>query len=114
MGNNLPCTLVAQPQLLEAVIDRAKALPNFRFISGETVQSLTMQNDRVSGCTLSNGETIQTALVIGCDGRSSAIRKLSGLTLNQDSKPFNVKFSGLINTIEGTKVTPSKYVLSLE
>ena len=57
-----------------------------------------MQNDRVSGCTLSNGETIQTALVIGCDGRSSAIRKLSGLTLNQDSKPFNVVWFKLPDT----------------
>ncbi len=98
MGNNLPCTLVAQPQLLEAVIDRAKAFPNFRFISGETVQSLITENDRISGCTLSNGEMIQTALVIGCDGRSSAIRKLSGLTLNQDTKPFNVVWFKLPDT----------------
>jgi len=98
MGNKLPCTLVAQPQLLEAVIDRAKALPNFRFISGETVQNLITENDRVVGCSLSNGETIQTALVIGCDGRSSAIRKLSGLTLNQEIKPFNVVWFKLPDT----------------
>ena len=98
MGNDVPCTLVAQPQLLEAVIDRAKAFPNFRFISGETVQSLMTENDRVSGCTLSNGETIQTALVIGCDGRSSVIRKLSGLTLNAEAKPFNVVWFKLPDT----------------
>lgn len=98
MGSDRPCTLVAQPQLLEAVIDRAKALPNFRFISGETVQSLITENDRVSGCILSNGETIQTALVIGCDGRSSVIRKLSGLTLNEEAKPFNVVWFKLPDT----------------
>ncbi len=98
MGNNLPCTLVAQPQLLEAVIDRAKAFPNFRFISGETVQSLITENDRISGCSLSNGETIQTTLVIGCDGRSSSIRKLSGLTLNEEAKPFNVVWFKLPDT----------------
>ena len=98
MGNDRPCTLVAQPQLLEAVIDRAKALPNFRFISGETVQSLIVADDRISGCSLSNGETIETALVIGCDGRSSAIRKLSGLTLNEATKPFNVVWFKLPDT----------------
>ena len=98
MGNDRSCTLVAQPQFLEAVINRAKALPNFRFISGETVQSLIVEDDRISGCSLSNGETIETALVIGCDGRSSAIRKLSGLTLNEATKPFNVVWFKLPDT----------------
>ena len=62
MGNDRPCTLVAQPQFLEAVIDRAKAFPNFRFISGETVQSLIVEDDRISGCSLSNARPLKPRL----------------------------------------------------
>jgi 2-polyprenyl-6-methoxyphenol hydroxylase-like FAD-dependent oxidoreductase len=173
MGNDRPCTLVAQPQLLESVIDRAKAYPNFRFISGETVQSLTFEplinseptelgdvvgesivggtdhlgmnskahsqnplkwvqdvfisvlqsfmglsyeprnsfrggsatkqgagdrSARVSGCVLSSGETLETSLVIGCDGRTSAVRRLADLPLAESSKPFNILWFKLPDT----------------
>ena len=98
MGNDRPCTLVAQPQFLEAVIDRAKALPNFRLISGETVQSLITEGDRISGCSLSNGETIETSLVIGCDGRTSTVRKLANLSVDEASKPFNILWFKLPDT----------------
>jgi 2-polyprenyl-6-methoxyphenol hydroxylase-like FAD-dependent oxidoreductase len=113
MWNDRPCTLVAQPQLLESVIDRAKAYPNFRFISGETVQSLIFEplinseppelgagggSPRVSGCVLSSGETLETSLVIGCDGRTSAVRKLADLPLAESSKPFNILWFKLPDT----------------
>ncbi len=113
MGNDRPCTLVAQPQLLEAVIDRAKACANFRFISGETVQSLAWEDcatseppeleagggsARISGCILSSGETLETSLVIGCDGRTSTVRKLADLSLDESSKPFNILWFKLPDT----------------
>jgi 2-polyprenyl-6-methoxyphenol hydroxylase-like FAD-dependent oxidoreductase len=98
MGNDRPCTLVAQPQFLATVIDRAKALPNFQLISGETVQNLMTENDRISGCVLSHGETIEASLVVGCDGRTSIVRKLADLSLNEDSKPFSILWFRLPDT----------------
>jgi FAD binding domain len=63
-----------------------------------TKQGTGGASGRVSGCVLSSGETLETSLVIGCDGRTSAVRKLADLPLNESSKPFNILWFKLPDT----------------
>ncbi len=76
-----PCTLLSQPEFLAAVVERAKACPNFEFVPGTTVQGLKRTNDRISGVSLSDGRAIATSLVIAADGRNSTLRTKANLTL---------------------------------
>ena len=84
------CTLVSQPALLEALIDKANAYPNFEFLSGRPVQTLQRGHDRVSGVVLGNGHTRTADLVIGADGRTSVVRQQAGLTLAQQMHALDV------------------------
>ncbi len=76
-----PCTLISQPEFLAAVVERAKACPNFEFVPGTTVQGLEKEGDRIIGVSLSNGRAIATSLVIAADGRHSTLRDKANLTL---------------------------------
>jgi 2-polyprenyl-6-methoxyphenol hydroxylase-like FAD-dependent oxidoreductase len=92
-----PCTLISQPALLEAILDRASAYENFEFISGTAVRDLLWQNERVAGVRLSDGSTgsatgqeIAADLVIGADGRNSIVRQQAQLELKQDAQSFDI------------------------
>jgi 2-polyprenyl-6-methoxyphenol hydroxylase-like FAD-dependent oxidoreductase len=85
-----PCTLISQPALLEAVLEKASACENFEFISGTAVKDLLWQNERVSGVRLSDGQEIIADLVIGADGRNSIVRQQSQLELKQDAQSFDI------------------------
>lgn len=76
-----PCTLLSQPEFLAAVVERAKACPNFEFVPGTMVQGLAQTGDRITGVTLSDGRAITSALVIAADGRNSTLRTKANLTL---------------------------------
>ncbi len=85
-----PCTLISQPALLEAVLERASACENFEFIAGTAVKDLLRQNERVAGVRLSDGQEIAADLVIGADGRNSIIRQQAQLELVQDAQTFDI------------------------
>jgi 2-polyprenyl-6-methoxyphenol hydroxylase-like FAD-dependent oxidoreductase len=92
-----PCTLVSQPALLEAMLEKASAYENFEFISGTAVRDLLWQNERVAGVRLSDGSTgsptgreIFADLTIGADGRNSIVRQQAKLELNQDAQSFDI------------------------
>jgi 2-polyprenyl-6-methoxyphenol hydroxylase-like FAD-dependent oxidoreductase len=85
-----PCTLISQPALLEAVLERASAYENFEFIAGTAVKDLLRQNERVAGVRLSDGQEIAADLVIGADGRNSIIRQQAQLELVQDAQTFDI------------------------
>ncbi|MBE9030321.1 FAD-dependent monooxygenase [filamentous cyanobacterium LEGE 11480] len=85
-----PCTCVAQSNLLTAIIDRAKQLPNFELIQGRPVQNLLRHNHRVSGVRLNNGTEHVADLVIGSDGRNSIVRKKADLPLQAQTQNFNI------------------------
>lgn len=75
---------VSQPALLEALITKALAYPNFVFRRGAAVKDL-MRNagGRITGVRYScDGELheLRATLVVGADGRNSAVRKLSGIS----------------------------------
>jgi 2-polyprenyl-6-methoxyphenol hydroxylase-like FAD-dependent oxidoreductase len=85
-----PCTLVSQPALLEAVLDRANQCENFESIQGTAVRELLWQNERVSGVQLSDGQEIAADLVIGADGRNSIVRQQAQLELVQADQSFDI------------------------
>ncbi len=90
MGAACPCTLVSQPPLLMALVQLAQAKPGFDLISGTAVKDLLWQNDRVAGVHLADDRTLEADLVIGADGRASAIRQRADLALETQPKSIDV------------------------
>jgi 2-polyprenyl-6-methoxyphenol hydroxylase-like FAD-dependent oxidoreductase len=85
-----PCTLISQPALLEAVLEKANECENFELIQGTAVRDLLRQNDRVSGVLLSDGQEIIADLVIGADGRNSIVRQQAQLELVEAAQSFDI------------------------
>jgi 2-polyprenyl-6-methoxyphenol hydroxylase-like FAD-dependent oxidoreductase len=85
-----PCTLISQPALLEAILDRANQCENFELIQGTAVRDLLWQNDRVAGVRLNDGREISADLVIGADGRNSIVRQQAKLELVQVAQSFDI------------------------
>jgi 2-polyprenyl-6-methoxyphenol hydroxylase-like FAD-dependent oxidoreductase len=90
MGALQPCRLVTQAALLEAMLQRAVALPNLRWYPGQAVRDLLHSGDRISGVTLANGQTLAGSLVVGADGRQSLVRQRAGLHLQTSSPEIDV------------------------
>ncbi|AFZ33698.1 FAD dependent oxidoreductase [Stanieria cyanosphaera PCC 7437] len=84
-----PCTLVSQPHLLEALIQKASNYQEFEFLPGKPVRDLIKQEGRVIGVTLGE-EQILADLVIGCDGRNSVVRQKAGLSLEKLSNNIDI------------------------
>ncbi|TRD17800.1 FAD-dependent monooxygenase [Palleronia caenipelagi] len=72
-----------QPQLLGVAIDAARSATDFKFLPGTQFLSLIEEGDVVKGAVLrrAGGEAyeVRARLTVGCDGRFSRVRKLSGL-----------------------------------
>ncbi len=85
-----PCTLISQPALLDAVLEKANKCENFEFIQGTAFRDLLRQNGRVSGVRLSDGQEIIADLVIGADGRNSIVRQQAQLELVQAAQSFDI------------------------
>lgn len=84
MGASRPCTLIAQPPLLEAIIAQAQAWEGFTYLSGTPVKDLLWDSEekgRIMGVVLADGQEIHGDLVIGADGRNSVVRAKAGLEL---------------------------------
>ena len=63
-----PCTLVSQPDLLEALLKRGSTYPSFAIERGQPVVDLLWQQERVAGVQLRDGRQLPADLVVGCDG----------------------------------------------
>ncbi len=88
MGSLQPCRLVAQQQLLEALLEQALKLPSLQWFPGQSVQKLLQPGEpggRIQGVQLADGQVLQADLVVGCDGRGSLMRRLAGLRLNSQA-----------------------------
>ncbi len=90
MGAARPCTLVSQPPLLAALVQLAQAKPGFDWMAGTAVKDLLWRDGRVVGVQLSDDRTVEAALVIGADGRASAIRQRADLGLDTQPKSIDV------------------------
>ena len=81
-----PPTVLSQPPFLEAVIQAARAYPTFRVELGVTVTDLLRVDGRVRGVIVrseTGARELHADLVLGADGRSSAIRRACGLAVRK-------------------------------
>lgn len=84
--------IVSQPDMLEMLVERCSAFPNFRFLRGESVSDLVAERGRVVGVQV-RGEVepvLPADLVVGADGRGSIVRRRAGLTDDHDAERFDV------------------------
>ena len=96
MGAPVPCTLVSQPPLLQALIAQAQNHQGFAFIPGVAVKDLLWSDERVAGVILSDGRQLTADLVIGADGRNSIIREKAGLKLVKQPKNIDILWFKLL------------------
>ena len=86
-NNHLPLA-ISQPALLEGIVSLADASPHFTFRRGVSVSEMIVEAGRVCGVNLrseASDESLRADLVIGADGRNSAIRR----RLNLEPVPAN-------------------------
>jgi 2-polyprenyl-6-methoxyphenol hydroxylase-like FAD-dependent oxidoreductase len=88
-----PLIALSQPAFLSAVIDRARVFPHFRVELGATVVDLLRSGGRVAGVTVSGQtgrKTLRSELVVGADGRNSAIRRMCDLDVRKQGIDVDV------------------------
>ena len=88
-----PARAVSQPHLLEMLVARSAESPRFHFQSGVSVKELLFEGDRVVGVRArsSDGEKrIASDLVVGADGRASAVRKHGDFRAASVSPPLDI------------------------
>ncbi|TDJ36546.1 MAG: FAD-dependent oxidoreductase [Gammaproteobacteria bacterium] len=84
---------VSQPALLEAIVQEAEKSPHFSFERGVSVKALLRDGDVICGVRVrdDDGErSLHADLVIGADGRNSAVRKQLNLPARQMSPPMDI------------------------
>lgn len=84
---------VSQPELLEMLVAQAAQFPSFTLERGATVRHLLEEEGRVRGVSVltEKGEReVRGDFVIGADGRTSVVRRRSGVRVVEDSVPMDV------------------------
>lgn len=85
--------LMPQWDFLNFLSDRARAFPSFELLTEHEVSGLLEEDGRIAGLVAKNGAMgvqIRADLVVGCDGRHSAIRRAAGLELIDYGVPIDV------------------------
>ena len=85
--------MVAQPLVLQLLADEAATYPNFRLIMGASVQGLIEDGEIVRGVRYRQGREsgeVNASLTVGCDGRSSKVRREGGFDLLPLADPMEV------------------------
>jgi len=91
--NTQPFQAVSQPHLLEMLVTEAGRSPHFRLERSTAVKELLFEEDRVVGVrarTKAGEQRLEADLVIGADGRASAVRRQGGFRSRQVSPPLDV------------------------
>ena len=84
---------VSQPAMLEMLVEKASAFPNFTFWRGVRVTGPVMRDGRLVGVEHSGPEgheRLEAAYVFACDGRFSVLRKAAGLDRPRNPEFFDV------------------------
>lgn len=83
---------VSQPAMLEMLVEKASAFPNFTFLRGAVVSGPLQRDGRVTGVELArhDGAQPQADYVFACDGRFSTLRRAAGLDQPRDPEFFDV------------------------
>ncbi|WP_254967413.1 FAD-dependent monooxygenase [Cyanobium sp. CH-040] len=77
------CTLISQPELLRHWLAELGELPGARLLLGRRAAGLLLENGRVAGVRLDDGQTLTASLVVAADGRASRLRQQAGLPLQR-------------------------------
>ena len=88
-----PPRAVSQPGLLEMLVAEADKSPHFRLERGASVKELLVEGGRVVGVRArsEDGEhDLRADLVVGADGRGSAVRRRGGLTARKLGTPMDI------------------------
>jgi len=96
-----PPIFMSQPPMLEAIVAQAEESGRFRLIRDTTIEALEWREGRVSGVSvLTNGASrhLDCDLLIGGDGRGSAVRRLADLEAGVDmrSEAYDVVWCKII------------------
>ena len=87
MGSPVPCTLIEPGTLLRHWRQQLVAR-GVRLLVGQAVVGLLEASGRIEGVVLADGRRLRAALVVGCDGQESLVRRLAGLAGAVGPAPF--------------------------
>jgi len=91
--------VVSQPAMLEMLVSEASRYPNFRFERGATVRDVVNGSDGRIAAVAADGIygqlEVRADLVIGCDGRSSVLRKRGAFEEHRYPQAFDVVWAKL-------------------
>ncbi|MEE2778776.1 MAG: FAD-dependent monooxygenase [Acidobacteriota bacterium] len=88
-----PPTAFSQPAFLSAVIERCKSQPDFDVRLGTVVTGLLREEQRVTGVRTKGPEgesELRADLVIGTDGRASAVRRHGGFEVQRQGVDVDI------------------------
>lgn len=80
----------SQPALLEMLVAECERYPRFAFLRGIRARDLIVASGRVIGVMLQDGREEHGDLVVGADGRTSMVRRRSGIPVVEDPTPMDV------------------------
>lgn len=92
-GPHKRLALVPQWDLLDLLAEAAEAEPTFTLLREAEVTGVQYEGDRVCGVTYTRhgqAERLDADLVLGCDGRTSAVRTAAGLPYRGFGVPIDV------------------------
>jgi len=81
--------LMPQWDFLDFLAEKASAYPEFTLIRNAEVTDVIFDGDRVAGVRTPELE-VRSTLVIGADGRKSAVRAAAGLQIGSSNSPIDV------------------------
>lgn len=84
--------ITPQPPLLQRLVREACRYPNFRFIGGAQVRGLIQEAGQFTGLLAEIDGTrtiLSSQLIVGADGRYSAVRRDAGIALKQTAQDFD-------------------------
>src|SRR5258706_14844968 len=81
--------MMPQWDFLNFLARAAQRYPNFKLMPQAQVDSLVERNGKIAGCRAASME-IEADLVVGADGRHSAVRALGGLEVRELGAPIDV------------------------
>src|ERR1700753_572594 len=81
--------LMPQWDFLDFLAEKASAYPEFTLVRNAEVTDLVFDGDRVAGVRTPELE-VRSELVIGADGRKSAVRAAAGLQVGTSNSPIDV------------------------
>lgn len=85
--------IVSQPALLEAIVADAEGRGDLSFERGASVKELLHEDGRVSGVrvrTAQGERRLEADLVVGCDGRSSIVRRQASFEVESEELPMDI------------------------